>query len=281
MCGIAGFTHSKGPDPERIWEITRSLIHRGPDQQGVWESANVSLGAVRLKIIDLDHGDQPIASDDGDTVLVFNGEIYNHAELRRELEARAIGFTPAATPRWCCTRFSNGTSTRSADSAGCLPRRFWTQSTAAAGSGARSHGDQAAVLRQRGRELLLRLGAEGDFAASRNRPASRSGGAGAIIFRCNYVPGPERWWRASRSFRRGTGWNGGTAQCRIGALIGGWSSSPTQAEIGTAKEELDGLLAIRRSASIWYPMFRWVSGRAAAWILPPSCTTRQKRRRRV
>ena len=88
MCGIAGFTHSNGRrQPERIWEITRSLIHRGPDRQDVWESANVSLGAVRLKIIDLEHGDQPMVSDDGDTVLVFNGEIYNHAELRRELEA--------------------------------------------------------------------------------------------------------------------------------------------------------------------------------------------------
>ncbi len=88
MCGIAGFTHTNGRrETERIWEITRSLIHRGPDRQDVWESANVSLGAVRLKIIDLEHGDQPMVSDDGDTVLVFNGEIYNHVELRRELEA--------------------------------------------------------------------------------------------------------------------------------------------------------------------------------------------------
>ena len=46
----------------------------------------MSLGAVRLKIIDLTHGDQPMTSDDGDTVLVFNGEIYNNAELRCELE---------------------------------------------------------------------------------------------------------------------------------------------------------------------------------------------------
>jgi len=87
VCGIAGFTHINGRrQPERIWKITRSLIHRGPDRQDVWESANVSLGAVRLKIIDLEHGDQPMVSEDGDTVLVFNGEIYNHVELRRELE---------------------------------------------------------------------------------------------------------------------------------------------------------------------------------------------------
>ncbi len=87
MCGIAGFTHAKFvPDPSRIQAITRSITHRGPDQQGVWESQQVSLGAVRLKIIDLEHGAQPMLSDDGDTVLVFNGEIYNNADLRRELQ---------------------------------------------------------------------------------------------------------------------------------------------------------------------------------------------------
>lgn len=64
----------------------QSLLHRGPDQQGVFESKRVSLGATRLKILDLNGGDQPIVSDDGDAVIVFNGEIYNHVELRTELE---------------------------------------------------------------------------------------------------------------------------------------------------------------------------------------------------
>ena len=87
MCGIAGFTHSRRPaDASRIWTVTRALTHRGPDKQDVWESERVSLGAVRLRIIDLTHGDQPMRSPDGGTVLVFNGEVYNHAELRRELE---------------------------------------------------------------------------------------------------------------------------------------------------------------------------------------------------
>jgi asparagine synthase (glutamine-hydrolysing) len=64
-----------------------SLRHRGPDQQGVFESHNLSLGAVRLKIIDLEGGDQPMRTEDGDVMIAFNGEIYNHAELRRELQA--------------------------------------------------------------------------------------------------------------------------------------------------------------------------------------------------
>ncbi len=93
MCGIAGFTHTNGvPDPSPIWLATRSLTHRGPDQQGAWESSAVSLGSVRLKIIDLEHGRQPMASEDGDTVLVFNGEIYNSTELREELRLRGHAF---------------------------------------------------------------------------------------------------------------------------------------------------------------------------------------------
>lgn len=86
MCGIAGFTHlTKRADDGRIREATYSLIHRGPDEQGVHETRLVSLGAVRLKIIDLVGGDQPMMSPDGGTVIVFNGEIYNHEELRAEL----------------------------------------------------------------------------------------------------------------------------------------------------------------------------------------------------
>ncbi len=88
MCGIAGFTHKNwSPSPDRIQSATATLTHRGPDQQGVFRSSICSLGATRLKIIDLEGGDQPIQSPDGDTTIVFNGEIYNHIELRRELEA--------------------------------------------------------------------------------------------------------------------------------------------------------------------------------------------------
>jgi len=87
LCGIAGFTHRNWvPDPDRIRSATATLIHRGPDQQGVFESRVVSLGATRLKIIDLGHGDQPITAEDAGTTIVFNGEIYNHLELRAELE---------------------------------------------------------------------------------------------------------------------------------------------------------------------------------------------------
>ena len=87
MCGIAGFTHfGRRSAPGVLTRAVKTLYHRGPNQQDGFESLNVSLGAVRLKIIDLQGGDQPMRTEDGETVIVFNGEIYNHAELRRELE---------------------------------------------------------------------------------------------------------------------------------------------------------------------------------------------------
>jgi asparagine synthase (glutamine-hydrolysing) len=93
LCGIAGFTQkSWTSDPDRIREATATLTHRGPDQQGVFYSRQCSLGATRLKILDLGAGDQPITASDGDTVIVFNGEIYNHLELRPELEALGYQF---------------------------------------------------------------------------------------------------------------------------------------------------------------------------------------------
>ncbi len=93
MCGIAGFTHGhRAAVPGRIQEAVASIVHRGPNQQGVFESEAISLGAARLKIIDIEGGDQPILSEDGETVIAFNGEIYNHLELRRELEQRGYRF---------------------------------------------------------------------------------------------------------------------------------------------------------------------------------------------
>jgi asparagine synthase (glutamine-hydrolysing) len=93
LCGIAGFTHSKqAAHPGRIQDAVGTLIHRGPNQQGVFESRTISLGAARLKIIDLNGGDQPIIDTPSGTVIAFNGEIYNHLELRAELESRGRRF---------------------------------------------------------------------------------------------------------------------------------------------------------------------------------------------
>lgn len=86
MCGIAGYTHlEKEFSPNRIQYVTNTLTHRGPDQIGTWQSETASLGATRLQVIDKKSGRQPMASEDNDYVIVFNGEIYNHKEVREAL----------------------------------------------------------------------------------------------------------------------------------------------------------------------------------------------------
>jgi asparagine synthase (glutamine-hydrolysing) len=93
MCGIAGFTRlNRAVSRGVAHRITQAISHRGPDQHGIFEGSVATLCAVRLKIIDLDGGDQPFVSGDGDTVIAFNGEIYNHQEIRRELEASGHRF---------------------------------------------------------------------------------------------------------------------------------------------------------------------------------------------
>src|ERR1700690_1382829 len=88
MCGIAGFTRRNKGDRKGVAErITEAISHRGPDQQGIFEGSEATLCAVRLKIIDLGGGNQPFVSDDGDTAIAFNGEIYNHLEIRKDPEA--------------------------------------------------------------------------------------------------------------------------------------------------------------------------------------------------
>ena len=90
MCGIAGIADLSGRPVDRalLRAMTTVQAHRGPDGEGFVCRGGVGLGHRRLAIIDLVTGDQPMASDDGSVRIVFNGEIYNFRELRRELEAR-------------------------------------------------------------------------------------------------------------------------------------------------------------------------------------------------
>jgi asparagine synthase (glutamine-hydrolysing) len=90
MCGIAGIvaTHALRPeDKGRVLRMRDVLAHRGPDGAGVFADDRAALGHRRLSIVDLAGGSQPLANEDGTIQVVFNGEIYNHADLRPQLEA--------------------------------------------------------------------------------------------------------------------------------------------------------------------------------------------------
>src|SRR5690348_8091240 len=99
MCGITGILLAPtAADPRRlaaIKSIAATLHHRGPDGEGIWtdRDAGIALGHRRLAIVDLSEaGHQPMTSHGGRLVMTFNGEIYNFADLRRELETVGYRF---------------------------------------------------------------------------------------------------------------------------------------------------------------------------------------------
>src|SRR5438067_11519831 len=98
MCGISGFLLSRATLPRaaaeaRLWAMVGTLRHRGPDDEGVWTDGRAGLAHARLSIIDLSPaGHQPMASADGTAWITYNGEVYNFAEIRHELEALGYPF---------------------------------------------------------------------------------------------------------------------------------------------------------------------------------------------
>src|SRR5437660_10472583 len=96
MCGICGVL---GPiDASVLRSMTRTMVHRGPDDEGFYLADGVGLGVRRLSIIDVAGGHQPITDVDSTAVVVFNGEVYNHRELRTPLETQRHGLPTRSAP---------------------------------------------------------------------------------------------------------------------------------------------------------------------------------------
>src|SRR6188474_2398040 len=93
MCGIAGIAGVRPLDPlmpdaaERAVAMRDVMTHRGPDESGLHTHSNAVLAHRRLSIVDLASGQQPLSNEDGSVWVTYNGEIYNHGEIRAELEA--------------------------------------------------------------------------------------------------------------------------------------------------------------------------------------------------
>ena len=92
MCGICGFTGNIDNKAQVLTNMMNKIIHRGPDSGGQHMDDGIALGFRRLSIIDLDNGSQPMYNEDNSIVITFNGEIYNHPELREELIAKGHVF---------------------------------------------------------------------------------------------------------------------------------------------------------------------------------------------
>lgn len=96
MCGICGFTGNLNNKTEVLTNMMDKIIHRGPDSGGQHMDEGIALGFRRLSIIDLDHGSQPMYNEDSSLVITFNGEIYNHEVLRKDLMEKGHIFSNRA-----------------------------------------------------------------------------------------------------------------------------------------------------------------------------------------
>ena len=95
MCGITGIINLSGEQPtlNQLEKMSLAIAHRGPDGEGKWIEENIGFGHRRLAVIDLtEGGKQPMKSSDGRFVLIYNGEVYNYMQLRKELENHSIKF---------------------------------------------------------------------------------------------------------------------------------------------------------------------------------------------
>jgi asparagine synthase (glutamine-hydrolysing) len=95
MCGIAGVfcrQINQVIAPRHLEQMAQAIAHRGPDAEGFWSGSGIGLAHRRLSIIDLESGVQPMGNEDGSIQVVFNGEIYNYRELKRELEQKGHQF---------------------------------------------------------------------------------------------------------------------------------------------------------------------------------------------
>jgi asparagine synthase (glutamine-hydrolysing) len=261
MCGIAGFTHLNQPARRSAaHRITEALYHRGPDQQGVFEGSVATLCAVRLKIIDLAGGNQPMLSDDGDTAIAFNGEIYNHQEIRTELEALGHRFHSRCDTETVLRAFLQWDTACFMRFRGMFAVAFWTESRKRLLLARDRMGIKPLYYYRHGEEVYF--GSELKAILEHPEvPRVLDLEALDAYLSVNYVPGPQTLIEGIRKVRPGH-----FLDWRHGKLwIEPWlapATCPAPASLDDAKEQLDHLLAasVREHLVSDVPLGVWASG---------------------
>jgi asparagine synthase (glutamine-hydrolysing) len=262
LCGVAGFTKLKfSPGPERIRSAVHSLLHRGPDQQGVFESNSVALGAARLKIIDLSSGDQPIFSESGDTVIAFNGEIYNHLELRAELEKRGHRFHTHTDTETVLVAFLEWDTECFSRLRGMFAVALWTESRKRLVLARDRMGIKPLYIARHGADLLFGSELKTIFVHPEFERRLSLAGLDCYLS-LNYVPGP---WTLVEGIEKLTPgywleWHAGAVRSEAYWRLP--FAPPRECQPEAAQEELDSLLqqSVREHLLSDVPLGVWLSG---------------------
>ena len=262
MCGIAGFTTKNwSPGRERIQSATDTLIHRGPDQQGVFRSHGCSLGATRLKIVDLAHGDQPIYSEDRDSVIVFNGEIYNHLEVRRELESLGHRFQTHCDTETVLQAFLAWDTDCFARLRGMFAAAIWSNSRQRLVIARDRVGIKPLYIAERGEDLLFASELKGILVHPEVERRLSLNGLDCYLS-MNYVPSPWTLIEGIEKLPAGHWLEWQDGRIRKEAYWQIPEIRPTAMSLEDAKSELDFLLdqSVREHLMSDVPLGVWLSG---------------------
>jgi len=262
LCGIAGFTHKRHlPDPSLIARAAKELAHRGPDRQAVFESRLVSIGAARLKIRDLVGGNQPMSDASGGTVIAFNGEIYNHAELRTELEQAGHKFQSSADTETVLRAFLEWDTGCFARLRGMFAIALWTESERRLVLARDRVGIKPLYIARRGGDLYFGSELKSIFI---HPEIDRNIDLGSLdcYLALNYVPGPRTMVEGVEKLGPGCWleWRDGSVRSEPYWVLPFESAS--RMSLDDAAEELDSLLqqSVREHLLSDVPLGLWLSG---------------------
>jgi len=262
LCGIVGFTHkSWSPEPGRIQAATDTLIHRGPDQQGVYHSKLCSLGATRLKIIDLVGGDQPIIADNGEVAIVFNGEIYNHLELRQELQSLGHCFQSHCDTETVFRAFLEWDTGAFARLRGMFAVALWTTSTRRLVLARDRMGIKPLYIARQGEELFFGSELKAIFVHPEIERRLSLSGLDCYLS-LNYVPAPWTLVDGIEKILPGYWMEWRDGKLRSEAYWQLPQGTPGRHTLDSAREELDSLLqrSVREHLLSDVPLGVWLSG---------------------
>ncbi len=263
MCGILGYTQNQTRLSSHVLAAAISeLDHRGPDQAGQFTSNDIALGAVRLSIRDVNHGEQPMFSQNRDVVVIFNGEIYNHTDLRAQLEWEGYKFDTHCDTEVVLKAFLRWGNDCFARLRGMFAVGIWIQSERRLLLARDRMGIKPLYYCQQDGELFFGSELKCIFAHPGVRRHIDLDGLNCFLS-LNWVPGPYTLVEGIRKLMPGEllEWQGG--ECVVQSYLPRPSSSVIiPRTIEDACEELDYLLreAVKEELVSDVPLGVWLSG---------------------
>ena len=262
MCGILGYSHVAKCLPAGVLtSALEALVHRGPDHQGSFCSEQISMGATRLRILDLEGGDQPLFSPDRDVVIVFNGEIFNYHELRVQLEAEGLSFETRCDTEVVLNAFLRWGSSCFSRLRGMFAIAIWVQSESRLILARDRMGIKPLYYCLQDGEIYFGSELKCIFLHPAVRRNICLSGLNCFLS-LNYVPGPLTLVEGITKLMPGHLLEWRSGRCRVRSYVPAPAAAKAPRSINAACDELDRLLtqSLKEQLVSDVPVGIWLSG---------------------